>query len=104
MLENFAGLGIYFEPTPGDEINEGVQSINDWLAWDTLKPRDALNCPTLYLAKSCKNTLFALETWTNSEKGKGATKDPIDNLRYAALAGLGYIPPEAYASAPGGSY
>ena len=104
MLENFADLGLFFETTPGDDINEGVQAINDWLAWDAGKPRDALNCPTLYVARSCKNTIFALKTWKNAERGKGATKDPIDNLRYAALAGLGYIPPEAHASTPGGSY
>ncbi len=104
MLENFAGLGLYFETTPGDDINEGVQGINDWLGYDLGRPLDALNCPTLYIAKSCKNTIFSLQTWKNAERGKGASKDPIDILRYAALLGLSYIPPEAYATAPGGSY
>jgi phage terminase large subunit-like protein len=104
MLENFAKLGLVFETTPGDDIEEGVQGINDWLSWDSTKPKDALNCPTLYIAKSCKNTIFALETWKNSERGKGATKDPIDNLRYATLSGLGYIAPGAGDSTPGGSY
>ena len=61
MLENFAKIGLFFETTPGDDIEEGVQGINDRLSWDPLKPKDALNCPTLFIAKSCKNTIFALE-------------------------------------------
>lgn len=104
MLQNFAEIGLFFETTPGDDINEGVVKINDWLTYETTRPIDALNCPTLYIAESCKNTIFALETWKNAEKGKGATKDPIDNLRYAALQGVGYVAPDAYASSGGGSY
>ena len=104
MLQNFAELGLFFETTPGDDIVEGVQGINDWLSYDSTQPIDALNCPTLYVAESCKNTIFALETWKNTEKGKGATKDPIDNLRYAALQGVGYVPADAYGSQGGGHY
>lgn len=104
MLENFAELGLFFETTPGDDINEGVQGINDWLNYDQTRPIDALNCPRLLVAKSCKNTIFALETWKNAERGKGATKDPIDILRYASLQGVDYVPADAYATTGGGSY
>lgn len=104
MLENFAKIGMFFETTPGDDINEGVVEINNWLSYETTRPLDALNCPILRIAASCKNTIFALKTWKNSEKGKGATKDPIDNLRYAALQGVGYVPADAYLSTGGGSY
>jgi hypothetical protein len=104
MLENFARIGLFFEPTPGDDILEGVQGINDMLRYDTTRKIDALNCPRLFVAKSCTNTIFALRTWRNSEGRKGATKDPVDNLRYFALADCGHVPPEAYESSGGGYY
>lgn len=104
MLENFAELGLFFETTPGDDIATGVALINDWLNYDPTRPIDALNCPKLFIAESCKNTIFALETWKGSEGGKGATKDPIDILRYAALQGVGYVAPGSYESSGGGSY
>lgn len=105
LLENFADLGMYFETTPGDDIAEGVQGINDLLSYDPTKPIDAFNCPKLYVAASCKNTIFAIETWRNKEGRKGATKDPIDNLRYFVLQGVSeFIPDEAYESSGGGHY
>lgn len=105
MLENFADIGLHFEPTPGDDIAEGVQAINDLLSYDPAKPIDALNCPRFFVAKSCKNTIFALETWRGKEGRKGATKDPIDNLRYLVLSGVAaYTPPEAFESEGGGHY
>jgi phage terminase large subunit-like protein len=104
MLENFAELGLWFETTPGDVIEDGVQGINDWLRYDPAKPIDAINSPRLLIAKSCKNTIFALETWTGADGNKGATKDPIDVLRYASLQGVGYVSPDAYKSEGGGSY
>lgn len=104
MLENFAALGLYFETTPGDDIDEGVSLINDWLAYETTRPIDALNRPRLYIAASCVNTIFALETWKGTEGNKGATKDPIDNLRYATLQGVEYVPEGAYETAGGGHY
>lgn len=104
MLENFADIGLFFTPTPGDNIQEGVQGINNLLRYDTTRRIDALNCPRLYISKACKNTIFALRTWRNSERGKGATKDPIDNLRYFSLADCGYVTPEMLESTGGGHY
>lgn len=104
LLENFADIGLFFETTPGDEINEGVKMINDALRYNPEKPIDALNCPRLYVSDACPNTIFALRTWRNSERGKGATKDPIDCLRYFLLSGADYISPEMFESAGGGSY
>jgi len=104
MLVNFAEIGMFFETTPGDEIDEGVQALNDWLRYDPTKPIDALNSPRLMIAKSCRNTIFAFETWTGEQGNKGATKDPIDNPRYAALQGISYVPANAYETEGGGSY
>lgn len=104
LLENYADIGLYYELTPGDDVAEGVRLLNDRFSYDTTQPINALNCPKLFIAASCKNTIFALETWRNAEKAKGATKDPIDNLRYFVLLGLEYVAAENYASAGGGHY
>lgn len=105
LRENYADIGIFYELTPGDDIGEGVRLINDRLSYDPARPVDALNCPHLFIAESCRNTIFALETWRHAEKSKGATKDPIDLLRYFVLEGLDYVSPEAYANEQtGGSY
>ncbi len=96
LLENYADVGLFYELTPGDDVSEGVKLLNDRFSYDPTRPIDALNCPRLFIAESCKNTIFALETWRNAEKSKGATKDPIDNLRYFVLQGVEYIAPETY--------
>lgn len=104
LLENYADIGLYYEVTPGDDVDEGVKMINDLFTYDPERPIDARNCPKLFVAESCRNTIFALETWTNAEGRKGATKDPIDNLRYFVLQGLAHVPVENYVSASGGHY
>lgn len=104
LLENFADVGLFFRPTPGDSVNEGVKMITDALRWDTTKPMNGLNCPRLYIAESCQNTIFALRTWCNADGSKSATGDPIACLRYAMLQGVGYFAPEDYAASGGGHY
>lgn len=104
LLEDYAKHGLFFELTPGDDINEGVGLLNDRLSYDPLKKVDGMNCPRLYIAASCVNTIFALLTWRNKEGRKGATKDPIDNLRYFVLQGVEYMAPEDFASTGGGHY
>lgn len=104
LLENFAELGVFFEPTPGDDIHEGVTMLNDLMGYDTTHPVDALNCPKLFISEDCHNTIFAIETWRNQEGRRGATKDPIDNLRYFALQGVLHVEADTYASEGGGHY
>lgn len=104
LLENYADIGLFYELTPGDDISEGVRLLNDRFSYEPTRKIDALNCPKLYIARSCRNTIFALKTWRNKEGNKGATKDPIDNLRYFVLQGVEYIAPESYVSSGGGHY
>ncbi|HYD00317.1 MAG TPA: hypothetical protein VEB22_03755, partial [Phycisphaerales bacterium] len=104
LLENYADIGLYYEVTPGDDIEEGVMLINDLLYYDSTRPVDALNCPKLFIAKSCANTIFALKTWTGKDGRKAATKDPIDNLRYFVLQGLGFVADEDWRTKRGGHY
>lgn len=96
LIEEFAELGLNFTPTPGDDISEGVQMVQNALDYDVDKPVDYFNCPELLISAECVNTIYALQTWTGySAQGKrsleGATKDPIDILRYFFLADCPYL-------------
>lgn len=93
LLEQFDDIGLTFLPTPGDDIAEGVQMLNDLLYYDENKPIDFFNKPKLRIADSCKNTIFAFQTWTGADGQKGATTDPIACARYAALADCQYVGP-----------
>lgn len=104
LWTNYQDIGLNFELTPGDDIDDGVIFINDLLRYDPARPVDALNCPRLYIAKSCQNTVFALRVWTGKDGRKGATKDPIDNLRYFCLKGLTHQDAADYETEGGGSY
>lgn len=87
LLDEFADIGLPFEPTPGDDINEGVQMINDGLYYDPERPIDVTNRPRLYVCEDCWNIAFALANWTGADGTKGACKDPVDIVRYFMLSG-----------------
>lgn len=103
LLTKFDDLGLRFTPAPGDPILEGISDINDALDYDADRPVDYFNSPRLFISADCKNTIYALQTWTGLDGArlgaetrisqKGATKDPIDALRYFFRAGCGYIEP-----------
>ena len=85
LLEQYENIGLYFDPTPGKNIDEGVEMINNYLSWDVSQTWGPENCADLYIAQSCKNLIFAMETWGDNDGQKSATKDPIDCLRYFVL-------------------
>lgn len=95
LLEEFDDVGITFHGTSSDSresIDEGVSLVNDALSYDETKPISNLNAPTLYIAESCANIIFAMQTWTGKDGLKGATKDPIDVVRYYFLKACEYVP------------
>jgi len=100
LLEEFADIGVDFIPAPGDDIAEGVQLLNDLLAYDPEKPVDFFNKPKLYVSAECVNTIFALQNWTGKDGAKGAMKDVVDTLRYMALAGLEHVEQESLDKQP----
>ena len=96
LIEEFAELHLAFTPTPGDDIEEGVQLIQNALAYDSERPVDFFNQPQLQISSDCPNTIYALQTWTGfTREGRrnleGATKDPIDLLRYFFLSDCAYL-------------
>jgi phage terminase large subunit-like protein len=91
LLTDFEDILLFFKPTPGGPISEGIQKINDLLNYDPEKPVDFFNSPRLLISSDCPNLIFALSTWTGKDGEKGATKDPIDCLHYFAVDDCPYV-------------
>jgi phage terminase large subunit-like protein len=108
LLTRFEDIGIYFEPTPGSQENaEGIDAIhliNSDLSVDPERPIDFFNSPGLMVCEDCRNVIFALENWTGRDGPTGATKDPIDLIRYMELSDADYIDESDYESEGGGHY
>lgn len=88
LLEEMADWNLFFDPTPGDDIGEGVISIQNALDYDEAQPISFFNKPKLLISSECHNLIFAMQTWTGQDGQKGACKDPIDCLRYFLRRGL----------------
>jgi hypothetical protein len=109
LLEKFDEIGLHFYDTSQNAsekwtISEGCSLVNNALWWDKTKPMSFTNQPTLFISQECQNLIFAMETWTGEDGGEGATKDPIDVLRYYFMKGCGYerpVTPEDLAAARG---
>ena len=107
LFEEFDEIGLNFRETGADvkkTIYEGVQLINAALYYNPEMPVVSdINCPKLFISEDCINTIFALQTWTGLDGGKGSTKDPIDLIRYVYLKDLDYVEetPEMFASMAG---
>lgn len=76
-------------------IGEGVNLINEWLQYDEEKPITLENEPMLYISDRCRNVAECLKLWTGNGGEKGASKDPVDLLRYAAVMDIDYRAPGA---------
>ena len=90
---------MWFAPAAGLRIEEGVGIINDWLSWDRDSPLLALtNEPNLYVSEECRNIIYSLKEWTGADGDKGASKDPIDVLRYLAVMNPTHSTSETFAA------
>ena len=76
---------MYFLQAAGISIANGLTIINDWLNYDQNEPISVLNEPNLFISSDCGNLIYSLQEWTNKDGEKGATKDPVDALRYLAV-------------------
>lgn len=85
-------------------IVEGVTLINKWLEYNEEQPISVANEPMLYIVDRCKNLISCMKMWTGKDGDKGASKDPIDLLRYAAVLDIDYYDPDRPLSWGGGSY
>ena len=86
LLEECLDVGLEFKSADGRSIDEGVDLINNALAYDPDKPVGTGNEPRLYISSDCANVIYSLKEWTGADGNKGASKDPLDCLRYALAA------------------
>lgn len=84
-------------PAPGGgsqgkgEIEDGLQLINNLLAWDEGKKRDSMNAPHLFISERCHNTIFSMTEYTAQGGANENTKDPIDCLRFLRKANCMFL-------------
>jgi hypothetical protein len=103
ILDELNGLDFPVAPAPYDMIDEGVSLINDLLSYDKRQDVSSENEPHLYISSECRAAIFALKEWTGADGKGGASKDPIDCLRYAAMANLQNVEEMQWVTA-GGAY
>ena len=64
-----------------NEIDIGIQLINDYLDYNEKEEIDSTNRPHLYISDRCENLIRSMEYYTASGGDKEVWKDPIDCLR-----------------------
>ena len=104
LIDQMAEMEMFFEPSVGVRIEEGITLINDLLDYNEEQPIDCLNTPRLFVHEDCKNLRFALSVWTGQDGKHGSTKDWVDVCRYFCLSAPTYLDPEAGVLATGGGY
>jgi hypothetical protein len=65
------------------------------MAYNKKMPIDAINRPRFKISDRCQNIILALQEYTADGGLEEAWKDPIDVMRYLAISGVGYVPPES---------
>ena len=103
LIEECVNLGLIFAPAPRDPIDEGVSLINSMLDFSE-DSEGVLSTPKLLISSSCRNLIFSLKVWNGKDGRFGATKDPIDCLRYAVLSNLVDFDTKELNLAPPGAY
>lgn len=104
LIEEMADLDMNFLAAPGDSIDEGVAMVNSALHYNPEQPVNALNQPRLYISERCKNTIYAMQTYTGADGKKGACKDPVDALKFVVLSGACNIEGDILMARGGGAY
>lgn len=110
LISTMDDYQVHFYPAGRDsgaeagstKIKEGVGMINDRLFYDEDKTEVAADgfyrfhgrAPSLYIADTCQNLIFCAGMWTGQDGGAGATKDPIDTLRYLVISKPTHIVPQ----------
>jgi hypothetical protein len=76
--------GMYFFMAGGEnDIDPGIQRINDFLSYNPDEAISAANQPKLYIAESCGNTIYSMKNHTGEGGYEEYTKDFVDLVRYA---------------------
>jgi hypothetical protein len=104
LIDEMADMDMFFEPSVGVRIEEGITLVNSLLDFNSEQPISSMNCPKLYVHEDCKNLRFALSTWTNSDGKHAATKDFCDLVRYFVLSAPVFLDEGSGTIFEGGGY
>jgi len=104
MIDDLCDGGMMVMPAPGLHEDEGLQALQNLLAWNTQKPQEALNRPHFMISDNCEQTIMCLQEYTGREGKDEAWKDFVDCCRYAAIAGLTFVDKNAAIEAKTGGY
>lgn len=96
--------GLLFVPAPMVTVDESCALVNNLFGYNMSEEVSVLNEPKLYVSEECQNLIYSLKTWTNADLDKGASKDPIDCLRYMILMDPMHVERTAEYSTAIGSY
>lgn len=88
LISGMDELGVFFDTASGADIDTGCDFIAEALHYQRGRPIGFMNRPRLRISSECRNLIYALKTWTGRDGNSGATKDPIDVLRYLFTADL----------------
>jgi len=94
IIEDLADAGLPFVPAPGLDIEDGLQALHDKMAYNRSKPIDGSNRPRFFISERCENIIRAIQEYTGDGGKDEAWKDPLDVIRYAAIADIRYIDPK----------
>jgi len=94
IIDELAKKGIDVIPAPGYDEDQGLQAINKLLAWDDRQPMGLGNKPLLFISDRLENTIYAMTEYTGELGKDEPTKDPVDCVRYLAIADIMYIEDE----------
>lgn len=96
---------MHLELASGVREDPGLSAIEALLYWEPEKPFDAvMNCPRLYVSSECHQVIWALSNYTGRAGEKGACKDFVDLVRYAAMADLVHVGEGTFQGSGGGTY
>ena len=88
----------------GTTVRDGIQHLNDLLAWDETQPLSGMNRPKFYIVEDLVTCKLALQEWTGANSEKCALKDPLDTLLYFAKESIEYLDPAECLNHPGGYF
>lgn len=95
---------MWFTQAPGLNVDQGVQQINEAMAYNTEEPVTMINEPKLYISRDCGNLIDCLQNVSSAGADKNKFKDPIDVLRYLITSDLSHVDEKTFAATGGGTY
>ena len=104
IISDLADEDVHVYPAEALDIEQGLQAINSLLSFDQSKEVGFDNHSKLIISDKCGNTIHCCSNYQVDHGPKGATKDPVDCLRYVAIGNYRYFEDSELTSSGAGGY